>query len=595
MRIREMIRPRTRRPVPGLAIGGLAVLIGWGVQPAAMADGPSEARSYDGWGNNPDEPAWGNSGQQMIRFGYFPEYPGDETGSTMIQWEHRPNARVISNRLSAQTASNPNARGLSSFIWQWGQFVTHDMDLTPNGPQYGQDHIMITEGDDPMGVGNMIPFFRSSFDPSTGTTAVNARQQMNEVTSFIDASNVYGSDTTRADALRAFTGGKLIMNDDNLLGYNTEGLANDNPVRRVPGEQLFLAGDVRANEQPGLTAMHTVFAREHNRLADLIADSGLASTDEDIYQWARKIVGAQMQIITYNEFLPALMGPGAPRVEDFRYTQVEPDVTQTFAHALFRFGHSMSTSELLLVDNNGHQTGTAALNDVFFNPKFLDDNPGNLDLIIKGLASQFAEENDLEMVDEIRNQLFENPGVTPAIAGVDLMALDIQRGRDHGLTNYNETRESYGLPMVSSVTEITSDPVVQQALTEMYGLVEGDEDTFRHLDLFVAALAEDHVPGTSVGITTAIVLISQFDRLRDGDRLFYVNDPDLYDDEGSLHPEIAAIIDLESVKLSDIIRWNTGITDLQANVFVVPEPGGAVILFAAGLGMVWARRRRGKA
>ncbi len=74
---------------------------------------------------------------------------------------------------------------------------------------------------------------------------------------------------------------------------------------------MFLAGDIRANEQVGLTSVHTLFMREHNRLADLIkaVDPGLS--DEDIYQKARKIVGAQMQIITYNEFLPALLGDAA--------------------------------------------------------------------------------------------------------------------------------------------------------------------------------------------------------------------------------------------------------------------------------------------
>lgn len=573
---------------PRVAIWQWTALIGLIANQPTFSAGPTDVRSINGWGNDLNNQAAGNAGVKQMRFGYFPFYPQDGSGSSM-DYEDRPNPRVVSNRLSAQHQDMPNARGLSSFIWQWGQFVTHDMDLTTNGPQYGAAHIEITEDDDPMGKGNMIPFFRSKFDPSTGTSVLNAREQVNEVTSFIDASNVYGSDDTRANALRTFTGGKLLMSPGKLLGFNTAGLANDNPVQRVSDDRLFLAGDVRANEQPGLTAMHTIFAREHNRLADRIAATGLATTDEEIYQWARKIVGAEMQKITYDEFLPALLGAAAPKARDARYTQIEPDATQTFAHALFRFGHSMSTSELLLTNNHGAEVGSAALNDVFFNPNFLADNPDHLDLVVKGLATQAAQENDLEMVDEIRNQLFENPFA--GLAGVDLMALDIQRGRDHGLPSYNESREAYGLEPVTSVTQITSDPVTQQALIDLYGLDEQDPDTFENMDLFVGALAEDLVPGTSVGVTTAIVLISQFERLRDGDRYFYLNDPDLYGEDGNLNPDLTEIIDLDTLLLSDIIRSNTGITNLQTDVFLIPEPTSAVLLITGAVA-AWIGRRR---
>ena len=95
---------------------------------------------------------------------------------------------------------------------------------------------------------------------------------------------------------------------------------------------MFLAGDVRANEQVGLLAFHTLFVREHNRLADKIVKkykralpSGTSERDEHIYQLARKIVGAELQAITYNEFLPALLGPMAPSMVKYtgynRYSQ----------------------------------------------------------------------------------------------------------------------------------------------------------------------------------------------------------------------------------------------------------------------------------
>ena len=62
-----------------------------------------------------------------------------------------------------------------------------------------------------------------------------------------------------------------------LPGLNTAGLPNNNDARRVPDDQLILAGDVRANENIDLTSVHTLFLRERNRLADQIARANPAS------------------------------------------------------------------------------------------------------------------------------------------------------------------------------------------------------------------------------------------------------------------------------------------------------------------------------
>ena len=147
---------------------------------------------------------------------------------------------------------------------------------------------------DPMGP--MIPFSRSEYDHGTGTSAGNPRQQMNSITSFIDASNVYGSDSARAAALRdTGNGGRMKTSAGDMLPYNTFGLDNAGG----PSPTMYVAGDVRANEQTGLAAMHTLFVREHNRLAGLLEENNPTWDDEALYQTARKIVGAQMQAITY--------------------------------------------------------------------------------------------------------------------------------------------------------------------------------------------------------------------------------------------------------------------------------------------------------
>src|SRR5262249_41484785 len=162
--------------------------------------------------------------------------------------------------------------------------------------------IPIEDPNDPLGP-NPIPFHRSEFDPLTGTpdplpgtTRLNRREVVNSITSYLDGSLVYGSDPVRAAALRTFQGGKLKTSANGLLPpLNADGLPNADPFGL--GAQLFLAGDVRANEQTGLTVTHALFVREHNRLADRIASLYPDLADEAIYQVARRIVGAEIQII----------------------------------------------------------------------------------------------------------------------------------------------------------------------------------------------------------------------------------------------------------------------------------------------------------
>jgi hypothetical protein len=214
----------------------------------------------------------------------------------------------------------------------------------------------------------------------------------------------------------------------------------------------------------------------------------------------------------------------------------------------------MINEELLLVDNAGNTVGGLSLDEAFFDPDFLKNNPHNVDLLMKGLAEQLGQENDLLLIDGIRNTLFGPPGA----GGLDLAALDIQRGRDHGLPDYNSLRDFYALDLVTSFDQISSDPDIQAKLEELYGTID-------NIDPFVGALAEDHLPGSSVGELVDAIIVNQFTRLRDGDRYFYTNDPLL----SSRYVE--RIIDMDNVTLSRIIQWNTDITNIQDNVFYDPS------------------------
>jgi hypothetical protein len=508
----------------------------------------AEARTFDGTNNNLANPEWGSVGEQLLRVAEA-EY-GD--GVSTPAGVDRPSAREISNAIVDQDDESPNARGVSAYIYAWGQFIDHDIDLTePPTENREAFPIAVPVGDeffDPDGSGNdVINLNRSRYDLATGTGIDNPREQVNQITAWIDGSMVYGSDVVTADSLRSFVGGKLLVSEGNLPPVDDDG--------------DFLAGDIRANENIELTSMHTLFVREHNWWADRIARANLGLNDEQIYQRARAIVIAEIQSITFNEFLPALLGREAIDRYDGYDPTVDPSVANEFSTAAFRM-HTFINDDVEFFGNDGravHEEVTLA--EAFLNPDLLRET--GADSILKYLASTHAQEFDNQIVGSLRNFLFGQPGQ----GGFDLASLNIQRGRDHGLADYNAVRAAYGLAPVDSFDDITSDAAVQATLEELYGDVD-------NIDLWVGVLAEDHVRGASVGELAQTIVADQFERLRDGDRFWYQR---IFSGE--------SLRRIENTSLADIISRNTTMTNLQENVFFLrAEVSGRVYLDSDGDG-----------
>ena len=463
--------------------------------------------------------------------------------------------RTISNTLALQAEDEtlPNTFGTSDFAWQWGQFLDHDINLT-DGSDFESADISVPAGDlwfDPTATGDaVIPFNRALFDPETGTDFSNPREQENEISSWIDGSMIYGSDTDRLAELRVGpTSPFLKTSDGNLLPFNVNGLNNANGFVSDPGS-LFLAGDVRANEQVGLAAMHTLFVRDHNRLAAQIQQDQPQLTGQEVFEATRRLVVAKLQIITYNEHLPALMGPDPLPPYNGYQPSVNGTIFNEFSAAAYRLGHSMVNDNILRLNADGSaiDAGHLSLRAAFFTAPSVLTSEHDIDPILRGLAAQRHQKVDLQIVDTLRNFLFGQPGS----GGFDLTALNIQRGRDHGLSSYNDTREAVGLSRYSTFSDITSDTETVANLADVYTSVDD-------IDLWIGGLAEDPVSGSQLGPLFQEILIRQFTALRDGDRFWYQNY--LTDDE------------LEQVRgttLADVIRNNTDIgAELQDNVFFV--------------------------
>lgn len=503
-------------------------------------------RSIDGGYNNLQSANLGATHERLTRL-FEPAY-GD--GISSMTGTERPSARYISNHVVALTFEQENITNhlkQTDFLWQWGQFVDHDIDLTDGIDPPEPANIIVPDDDAYFVPGSEIPFNRSIYDTESGINT--PRQQINEITAWIDGSNVYGSDLERANALRTLDGsGKLRTSAGNLLPFNTAGLANagDNGEN---SESLFLAGDVRANEQVGLTVMHTLFVREHNRLADTFKAKNPLWTGERLYQKARQLVGAQLQAITFNEFLPALLGNNSVAAYRGYNPDIDPNISNIFATAAYRFGHSALGTTLLRINANGETSsyGDLPLRNAFFAPWRLAAE-GGIDPILRGLAAQECQKIDSYLVEDVRSFLFGNP----AAGGFDLAALNIQRGRDHGLPSYNQALRSIGLPAANDFSDITSDVDSQRGLREAYNSVED-------VDVWVGGLAEDSLPNSHLGLLFTLIIKEQFEALRDGDHFWY---------QKTLNRE--ELLMVENSKLADVIRRNTGIgRELTDNVFTI--------------------------
>ncbi|MCA9049461.1 MAG: peroxidase, partial [Planctomycetaceae bacterium] len=361
--------------------------------------------AIDGSGNNAEQPDWGSTNEELLRLTSADYADGISTPAG----DDRVSAREVSNNLSAQTESELNDRGLSDFIWIWGQFVDHDIDLTTGADPAEAFNIEVPAGDtyfDPFGTGEAEISLNRSVYVEGSESSDGLRQQINTITSFIDGSVVYGSDEDRAAELRTFSGGLLKTSDGDLLPYNTAGLDNAGGT----SDSLFLAGDIRANENVALLSMHTLFVREHNRIATELAQQNRQLSDEQLYQQARSIVRAEIQAVTYNEFLPALLGPDALSEYAGYDPTVNPGIANEFSTAAYRFGHSLLSPELQRLDADGNEIadGSLSLQQAFFNPSALSET--GIDVLLRGAASQAAQELDVQVIDDVRNFLFGPPG-----------------------------------------------------------------------------------------------------------------------------------------------------------------------------------------
>ena len=216
---------------------------------------------------------------------------------------------------------------------------------------------------------------RNAF-PTFNCQTTNQREQLNLLSSFLDGSQVYGFDKASNDQVRLFSGGLLKFSQGLSPSRPYLPLSDtDNTCGDASGTiKCFKGGEDRTNENMGLVGLQTLFMREHNRIATELSRVNPFWNDQKLFEESRRILVAIYQHIIYSQYLPTIVGrtlssqagllpspPMVPPITNIYDPAVNPSLSNEFAAAAFRFGHSMIRSTLKRVNSN-HLTIAASVN-----------------------------------------------------------------------------------------------------------------------------------------------------------------------------------------------------------------------------------------
>ncbi|KAH9520004.1 hypothetical protein Btru_071458 [Bulinus truncatus] len=522
--------------------------------------------NHDGTCHNLANPTFGMAGAVFRRL-LPPRYEDDDGQTprlTGVDGAPLPSPRTVSATVHENESQRSNQGTM--MLMQWAQFLDHDVSFSPDRDHMkccsddlvfsGELHRDVRKGGPcfPIIVDKNDHYFKDvssrclEFKRSPGVyDSHNVRQQYNQASSWIDASHIYG--TTRRDArkLRSLKNGKLRV--ENIGGHEflpeDEDSTDKTCFRQEKGDYCFKAGDTRVNQFPGLTALHTIFVRYHNQVCDRLRAVHPRWKDGRLYNVARRVVIAVIQKISYGQFMRQILGPIAaefdlhPGAVKFVYDEtVDPTLTNVFSTAAYRFGHSM-IKDSLTIDGKVVKTGK-----LFMRPRYvLESLPG----LVRALIDEKCEKTDRYYSQGMTDRLFEKPN--DPTSGRDIVSINIQRGRDHGLPPYNEWRELFGLKR-KSFNDMGS---------KRYRKVYSSPDD---IDLYSGGVNEESLKGAMVGQLFATILTKQFRDLKFGDRFWFENQ----DDETSFSK--GQIHEILKITLSKVICHTVpGFKKIQPNVF----------------------------
>ncbi|XP_046398870.1 peroxidase-like [Ischnura elegans] len=511
----------------------------------------SKYRTIDGSCNNLANPRLGTPNNPYGRLVAY-RYPDGKSAPAdlSVKGGQLPSPRLLSTTFFPDAPVYDPKWTLGNM--QWGQIITHDMSFGAMGRQAKIHTTDCCSGDGrclskevqtqhkpdgscfPIDIPADDPFY-SKFNQEcmdfvrTATDATNGcghpfgpARQLSTVTSYMDASLVYGADQTTADGLRLRRGGRLITEVRQGQEWPPTSMNKTGDCESMSDDEVcYRGGDARINQNTELTVLHIVLHREHNRIADHLAQLNPHWDDETLYQEARRILIAEYQHINYWEWIPIMIGWDAAFKNGVLYDNhgdftndydenVDPSVLDAHATAAFRYFHSLIQGYLEEITQFRQAFNAIRLSDYFNRPQIIEQD--GLDKFVRGMSTQPQHGSDRFFTAEITQYMFR----AGRPFGMDLRSIDIQRGRDHALGTYNDYREVCGLPRATHFEDFLDaiDKDIVDKLAEVYASPED-------VEINVGGFLERHVPGTLAGPTFVCILSEQFRRTRAGDRHFY--------------------------------------------------------------------------
>ncbi|XP_052058105.1 peroxidase-like protein 3 [Mytilus californianus] len=492
--------------------------------------------------------------------------------------ENLPSARKISNDIFKATET-VHDRKYSGLTMAWGQLIDHDVTKTPTAGSIdccnttNADNpicfpIEVPEGDERFS--NCLNFVRSAAATSSTTKGClnDRREQINELTAFIDGGMLYGSSDDELSLLKDQTNTYLLKTKEpgNLLPTGpsfcliTDDQEND---------YCQHAGDTRVNVIPTLGAVHTLLVREHNRIAEGIKNLNRQWSNDKVFDETRKIMGAIIQHITYNEWLPIVVGDQHMNQYNLKSSErghvssydpnLDPSIRNSFAAAALRYAHSLIMPTQAYLDKTYRNEESFSLESQQLNPHLVvQENGGRLEDLVRWTTYKPCMTSDRMFEDGIRNFLFGTS---------DLPARNVQRGRDHGLPSYNEFRSFCGLPRAKNFkTGRNGRDGLRDHSKENARLLEQTYESIDDIDLFVGAITEILASGADVGPTFACLIAKQFDVLKKGDSFWYENQGL----QGFSEEKLNAI---KRVRLSSLLCEHFGLDTIQPDPFKIERAG----------------------
>ncbi|XP_069114341.1 peroxidasin-like [Argopecten irradians] len=535
-------------------------------------------RSIDGSCNNLDHLDWGQSVTARPRF--MPAAYSDRFGLSEIRKGENsrdlPSPRLISIVMSRfnGTEETPNDDVRTVALTGFGQFLDHeftdtalsigylgatieccnlsraernqrpeciDIDIPPNDPAF--------QGR------NCIECVRTAGTLSNFQEP-GRREQLNDITAYIDASAVYGSEEERAEELWDHMTGKLL---EKKAGFPPEDTDAEACVTNFDHFEYYCpkAGDRRSSDISHLTVFHILFLRMHNDLVLKLSDMNPTWDSERLYQETRKIIGAVLQQVTFQEWLPLFIGDDLMRNNNLypgkRYTYdntVNSGISNEFSICL-RIGHSLVTPVMGRMDSEYQLVEEVINSDAFLDPYLVFNNVVE---VARWMSVTPSKSSDRFVNNPFLDSLFANMGVP-----LDLIAINIQRERELGLRPYADYHEKCQLGQINDWGDLVNhDAETRQKLREAYR-------TPREVDLFIGGISERKMEGANMGPTFACIFVDQFTRTKFGDRFWFENQNN---GVGFTQEQIMAI---RNVTLSSIYCRYYNLKQIQENVFKIPD------------------------